>query len=374
MIHFSEITLCEIKMPLVEPFMISSGLTTERRIILLKLTDKDGVTVWSECVAGEKPNYFPETTDSAWLMLKNWLIPMLLGKTFQHPRDITKLFRNSTRGNTMAKAALEMASWALLAQKKNMSLSTLLGGTQTRLASGISIGIQDSPEILVKKSKDALARGYHKIKVKIKPGYDLAYIDALHKAFGDLSKVMVDANNAYTLLDLDTLRKIDDYGLMMLEQPLAWDDVFFHGQLQPHLKTPICLDESIVTTARAEEMIALKAGKIVNIKPGRMAGFSESCDTHDICRAAGIPVWCGGMLETGIGRAYNVALGSLPNFTLPGDLSETRRYWAHDVISPAWEMDADGMFPVPTGPGLGVEIDESRIRELTVRTETLVCA
>jgi o-succinylbenzoate synthase len=373
MIHLSQITLHEIKMPLIEPFMISSGLTTERRIILLKLTDKDGVAVWSECVAGEKPNYFPETTDSAWLTLKNWLIPMLLGKDFRHPRDIAKLFRNSTRGNTMAKAALEMASWCLLAKKQNLSLATLLGGTQTRLASGISIGIQDSPEILVKKAADALSRGYHKIKVKIKPGYDIAYIKALRTEFGDLSRVMVDANNAYTLSDLDTLREIDSYGLMMLEQPLAWDDVFFHGQLQKHLKTPICLDESIVTSARAEEMIALKAGKIINIKPGRMAGFSESCDTHDICKAAGVPVWCGGMLETGIGRAYNVALGSLPNFTLPGDLSETRRYWAHDVISHTWEMDADGMFAVPTGSGLGVEIDEVRIRELTVREETLRC-
>ncbi len=274
----------------------------------------------------------------------------------------------------MAKAALEMASWALLAQKQNMSLATLLGGTQTRLASGISIGIQDSPEILVKKAEDALTVGYHKIKVKIKPGYDITYLDALKHGFGDLSKFMVDANNAYTLLDLETLRKIDHYGLMMIEQPLAWDDVFFHGQLQPHIKTPVCLDESIVTTARAEEMIALKAGKIVNIKPGRMAGFSESCDTHDVCKAAGIPVWCGGMLETGIGRAYNVALGSLPNFVLPGDLSETRRYWAHDVIKHTWEMDSDGMFAVPTGPGLGVEIDEARIRELTVREETIRCA
>ncbi len=373
MIHFSRITLHEIGMPLVEPFMISSGLTTARRIILLKLTDKEGVSVWSECVVGEKPNYFPEITDTAWTMLAQCLIPMVLGKPYQHPRDIARLFRENVRGNTMAKAALEMGAWCLLAEKQNLSLSTLLGGTKTRLASGISLGIQDSPEQLLDKAEAALSRGYHKVKVKIKPGYDLAYIEALHRHFGELSRFMVDANNAYTLSDLDVLRKIDGYGLMMIEQPLAWDDVFFHGQLQSQLVTPICLDESIVTTARAAEMIALKAGKIVNIKPGRMGGFSESCDTHDICRAAGIPVWCGGMLETGIGRAYNVALGSLPNFTLPGDLSETRRYWAQDVISPAWEMDVDGMFGVPTGRGLGVEVDEDRIAALTVREASFVC-
>lgn len=373
MIHFSRITLHEIVMPLVEPFMISSGLTTERRIILLKLTDSENVSVWSECVVGEKPNYFPETTDTAWIMLTKWLIPMVLGKTFRHPRDIANLFRETTRGNTMAKAALEMGAWCLLAQKQGISLAALLGGTKTRLASGISLGIQDSPAQLVDKADAALSQGYHKVKVKIKPGYDLAYIQALHRRFGRLSRFMVDANNAYSLSHLNVLRELDGYGLMMIEQPLAWDDVFFHGQLQQHLVTPICLDESIVTTACAEEMIALNAGKIVNIKPGRMGGFSESCDTHDVCRAAGVPVWCGGMLETGIGRAYNVALGSLPNFTLPGDLSETRRYWAQDVISPAWEMDADGMFAVPTGPGLGVHVDASRISELTVREETCLC-
>lgn len=273
----------------------------------------------------------------------------------------------------MAKAALEMGAWCLLAQKQGISLAALLGGTKTRLASGISLGIQDSPAQLVDKADAALSQGYHKVKVKIKPGYDLAYIQALHRRFGSLSRFMVDANNAYSLSHLNVLRELDGYGLMMIEQPLAWDDVFFHGQLQQHLVTPICLDESIVTTACAEEMIALNAGKIVNIKPGRMGGFSESCDTHDVCRAAGVPVWCGGMLETGIGRAYNVALGSLPNFTLPGDLSETRRYWAQDVISPAWEMDADGMFAVPTGPGLGVHVDASRISELTVREETCLC-
>ncbi len=374
MIHFSRITLQEIRMPLVEPFMISSGLTTERRIILLKLTDKDGVSVWSECVVGEKPNYFPEITDTAWTMLSQCLIPMLLGKSYRHPRDIDHLFRDTVRGNTMAKAALEMGAWCLLAEKQGLSLSVLLGGTKTRLASGISLGIQDSPAQLVEKAEAALSRGYHKVKVKIKPGYDVAYVRALHQRFGDLSRFMVDANNAYRLSDLGLLQEIDGYGLMMIEQPLAWDDVFFHGQLQQHLVTPICLDESIVTTARAEEMIALKAGKIVNIKPGRMGGFSEACDTHDICRAAGIPVWCGGMLETGIGRAYNVALGSLPNFTLPGDLSETRRYWAEDVISPSWEMDADGMFAVPTGPGLGIQVDENRISALTVREASFVCS
>lgn len=373
MITLSRIRLCEICMPLVEPFMISSGLTTERRIILLELTDVEGVSVWSECVAGEKPNYFPETTDTAWLMLKHFLSPLVLGKTFQHPREIDALFRRTVRGNTMAKAAIEMGAWCLLAEKNGVSLSTLLGGTQKKLASGISLGIQEAPSELLAKVLSAKERGYHKVKVKIKPGYDLAYLDALRSVWGDLGQFMVDANNAYSLADIDTLLAMDQYGLMMIEQPLAWDDVFFHSKLQPKLRTPVCLDESIVTPARAEEMMALQAGKIVNIKPGRMGGFSASCTTHDLCQNAGIPVWCGGMLETGIGRAYNVALGSLPNFTLPGDLSETRRYWAEDVVSPAWEMDKDGFFGVPTGVGLGVQIDEARIARLTVREEVLLC-
>ncbi len=371
-IHLNQLVLREIHLPLVEPFRISSGVEELRRILLLELTDVDGLTVFAESVAGIEPNYAPETIDTVWLVLSRYIAPRVLNRRFENPSAVHEALQVNFRGHNMAKATLEMGCWALTAEKRGISLSELLGGTRERIATGISIGIQDSPAALVARAQAAFAEGYPKIKIKIKPGADLAYLAAVREALGPDAALMGDANNAYTPADFEHLRKMDAFNLLMLEQPLAWDDVYQHAALQRELRTPICLDESILNRDRAREMIELKAGKIVNIKPGRVGGFTESLAIHDMAVASGLPVWCGGMLESGIGRAYNVALASLPGFTMPGDLSPSKRYWHQDIVTPEWTMDAHGMVTVPRHlPGLGVTVDLDRIENLTVRTETL---
>ena len=370
-LQIDSITLREIRLPLVEPFRISSGVTTTRRILLLELIDADGVSTWSECVAGDFPNYSPESIDTATLAIREWLAPRVLGRRFETPGDVSAALAEDLRGHEMAQAAIEMGAWALAATKAGQSLSSLLGGTRKRIGTGISIGIQSSPEELAEKAGKALAEGYRKIKLKIKPSQDLDYLHAVRERLGPEAPLMADANNAYTLDDADHLVQLDDLDLVMVEQPLAWDDVARHAELQRRMRTPICLDESITNIARAEDMIRLRSGRIINIKPGRVGGFTASKAIHDLCEANDIPVWCGGMLESGIGRAYNVALASLPNFTIPGDVSPSSRYWARDVVSPEWTMDGDGWVDVPEGPGLGVEVDRERIETLTVQRETL---
>jgi o-succinylbenzoate synthase len=270
----------------------------------------------------------------------------------------------------MAKAAVEMGIWGVEATRLGMPLSRLIGGTRESIATGISLGIQKSPEALVEKAKAALDAGYRKVKIKIKPGSDVQFVRAVREALGPSAPLMADANNAYTLADVDALVALDDLGLMMIEQPLAWDDIVRHAELQRRMTTPICLDESIISLERAQDMVALGSGRIINIKPGRVGGFSSSIAIHDFCEANGIPVWCGGMLESGIGRAYNVALASLPNFLKPGDVSPSARYWERDVVTPEWTMGADGMVKVPLDqPGIGVTVDRDRIENLTVRVE-----
>ena len=370
-LQIDSITLREIQLPLVEPFRISSGVTTTRRILLLELIDAAGASTWSECVAGDFPNYSPESIDTATLAIREWLAPRVLGRRFETPAEVAAALSEDLRGHEMAQAAIEMGAWALAATKANQSLSSLLGGTRKRIGTGISIGIQSSPDELADKAEKALGEGYRKIKLKIKPGQDLDYLHTVRDRLGPDAPLMADANNAYTLADADHLVQLDDLDLVMVEQPLAWDDVARHAELQRRMQTPICLDESITNIARAEDMIRLRAGRIVNIKPGRVAGFTASKAIHDLCEANGIPVWCGGMLESGIGRAYNVALASLPNFTIPGDVSPSHRYWARDIVSPEWTMDADGWVDVPESPGLGVEVDRERIEALTVQKETL---
>ena len=370
-LQIDSITLREIRLPLVEPFRISSGVTTTRRILLLELVDADGVSTWSECVAGDFPNYTPESVDTATLAIREWLAPRVLGRRFETPEDMSAALAEDLRGHEMAQAAIEMGAWALAATQAGRSLSSLLGGTRKRIGTGISIGIQSSPEELADKAAKALGEGYRKIKLKIKPGQDLDYLHAVRERLGPEAPLMADANNAYTLDDADHLVQLDDLDLVMVEQPLAWDDVARHAELQRRMRTPICLDESITNIARAEDMIRLRSGRIINIKPGRVAGFAASRAIHDLCEANDIPVWCGGMLESGIGRAYNVALASLPNFTIPGDVSPSGRYWARDIVSPEWTMDGDGWVDVPEGPGLGVEVDRERIEALTVQRETL---
>jgi len=270
----------------------------------------------------------------------------------------------------MARAPLEMAAWSLAASRADVSLAKLIGGTRAQVETGISIGIQASPAALVERARDAVNAGYRKVKVKIAPHSDIEYVAAVREALGDAAPLMVDANNAYTMDDVQTLRQLDRFGLIMIEQPLDHEDIVQHAELQRALRTPICLDESITSLDRAQDMITLGSGRIVNIKPGRVGGFTQSIAIHDLCARHDVPVWCGGMLETGIGRAYNVALASLPNFTLPGDISPSARYWTRDIVTPEWTM-TDGRVTVPERAGLGVAVDVDRIDDLTVRTESL---
>ncbi|MEP6689915.1 MAG: o-succinylbenzoate synthase [Gemmatimonadaceae bacterium] len=372
MFCIDRLTLREIRLALKEPFRISSGVEHERRILLLEITDRDGATVWSECVAGSRPNYTPETIDTAWLAIREWLAPRLLGRSFSGPGAVHEVLAENVRGHNMAKAALEMGCWALASVIGQIPLSLLLGGTRDRVPTGISLGIQPKPELLVERARAAVDAGYRKIKLKIQPGQDVAFVRAVREALGPHVEIMCDANAAYTFADADHLVELDAFELIMLEQPLGADDLIKLAKLQQRMTTPICLDESITDVARAQDMIELESGRIINIKPGRVGGFTASKAIHDLCLGAGIPVWCGGMLESGVGRAYNVALASLPNFSLPGDLSPSARYWTRDIVDPAWTMDADGMVHVPrTQPGLGVTVDDALIESLTMRRELL---
>ena len=366
-LRVASIALREIRLPLREPFRISSGVVSERRIGLLELREADGAAVWAECVAGEFPNYSPETIDTAWLAIREWIAPRVLGQPFEHPSEIHGRLAADIRGHEMARAAVEMGCWALAAERERVPLARFLGGTREQVATGISIGIQATPAALAERALAALTAGYRKVKVKIQPGRDVEYVAAVRDALGAGAPVMADANAAYTLGDADHLVRLDGFGLTMIEQPLARDDLRRHAVLQRRLRTPICLDETITSADRAEDMIALGAGRIVNIKPGRVGGFTTSVAIHDLCRNHGVPVWCGGMLESGIGRSYNVALASLENFTMPGDLSPSARYWDRDVVKPEWTMNAEGMVTVPRGSGIGVAVDESRVDDLTVR-------
>jgi o-succinylbenzoate synthase len=369
MITLSRIRLREIRLPLKESFRISSGVISDRRILLLELTDANGVTTWSECVAGEAPNYTPETIDTAWMAITQWVAPRVLGTAFEQPGDVHVALDKDFRGHNMAKAAVEMGMWGLAATAAQLSLSRFIGGTRSSIATGISLGIERTPAALVAKARAAVAEGYRKVKIKIMPGSDVEFVRAAREELGPSAPLMADANNAYTLDDIDRLVELDTLDLMMIEQPLAWDDIVRHAELQKRLETPVCLDESITSLDRAVDMHTLGSGRIINIKPGRVGGFGPSIAIHDFCEQHGIPVWCGGMFESGIGRAYNVALASLSNFTKPGDVSPSARYWACDIVTPEWTMDSTGMVKVPLDqPGIGVVVDVNRVDNLTVRT------
>jgi O-succinylbenzoate synthase len=369
-LHLERLTLRELQLPLREPFRISSGTQRARRILLLELEDSDGTSVWSECVAPEEPNYNGEAIDTAWHAITHWVAPRVLGRSFANPSEVFPALQHNFRGHLMAKAAVEMGLWALDAERQGISLACRLGGHRSSVEVGISLGIQDSPAALVERAAQALREGYRKVKLKIEPGTDVPYVRAVREALGPEAPLMADANNAYTLADAEPLMQLDELGLMMIEQPLAWDDLRDHAALQRKLATPICLDESITSLERAEEMIERGSGRVVNIKPGRVGGFGPSLAIHDLCAAQGVPVWCGGMLESGVGRAYNVALASLPNFLKPGDISPSARYWERDVVTPEWTME-DGLMAVPSGPGIGVAVARDRIEQLTVREERL---
>ena len=370
-VRVDRITLREIRLALKEPFRISSGVVQDRRILLLELQDASGAIAWSECVAGESPNYSSETIDTAWLAIAQWVALRVLGRALAHPGELHAVLERDFREHRMAKAGVEMGCWGLAATLAGQPLARFIGGTRTQIATGISLGIQASPDALIEKVRAALAEGYRKVKIKIEPGHDVEWLTAVRRALGDDAHLMADANNAYTLDDTDRLVALDELDLMMIEQPLAHDDLVRHAELQRKLRTPICLDETITSLDRAQDMITLRSGRIINIKAGRVGGFAPSLAIHDLCESRGIPVWCGGMLESGIGRAYNVALASLPNFTLPGDVSPSARYWARDIVTPAWTM-RNGMVSVPLdAPGIGVAIDTEMIEAITVRREEL---
>ncbi len=357
-----ELRLC--RLPLVSFFETSFGRSYDRTFLLVRLQG-DGHEGWGEAVAEANPFYSSETTETAWHVISGFIAPRVLGVPFAHAREVFPALR-AIRGHHMAKAAVEMAAWDLHAKIAGVPLSQQLGGTQPRIASGVSIGIQDSLDQLAAKIEKELAAGYRRIKIKVKPGWDIDAAAMVRKRFGSIP-LMVDANAAYSLADASHLAGFDAFDLMMIEQPLDYDDVSDHAELQQRIETPICLDESIHTVRIARDAIRVGACKIINIKPGRVGGHLESIRLHDLCAQHGIPVWHGGMLETGIGRAHNIHLASLPNFTLPGDIAASQRYYQPDLIEPPIEVAADGTIAVPDGPGIGVSIVQERVEQATQR-------
>jgi o-succinylbenzoate synthase len=357
-----------LKLPLVHYFETSFTRIYDKHFLLVRAFG-DGVIGYGECVADQDPYYSAETNDTCWHIIRDFIAPRVVKTAFAHPRDVFPALK-AIRGHNMAKAAVEMAAWDLYARQQGQPLRQVLGGTRDRIASGVSIGIQDTLDQLVDKVERELAAGYQRIKIKIKPGWDLEAVERLRARFGAIP-LMVDANAAYTLQDAERLARLDAFDLMMIEQPLDYDDIADHASLQRRLKTAICLDESIKTVAAAREAITATACRIINIKPGRVGGFAESIRLHDLCASHAIPVWHGGMLESGIGRAANLHLASLPNFSLPGDIAASKRYFVPDLIEPGVEVASDGTIAVPQSPGLGVEIRDDRIASATLRSEIL---
>ena len=364
--RIDRIEMRHVKLVLIAPFVTSMGVEYDEEHIIVRV-DADGVTGWGESVAEGTPFYSYETVQTAWHILRDFLIPSVLGKDIASIDDAIALGAR-VRGHRMAKAGLEAALWDAFAKAEGKSLSTLLGGTRKRIDVGVSIGIQPSPAELVRKVDGYLGEGYRRIKIKIAPGSDLALVEAIRRKHPTVP-LQVDANSAYELSDIGIFRAMDPYGLLLIEQPLSCDDIYDHSKLQAELKTPICLDESIHSLADARAALELKSCRVINIKPGRVGGFTESKKIHDLCASMNIPVWHGGMLESGIGRAGNVALASLPNFTLPGDISASKRYYKEDIVDPAFEVAADGTMAVPTGPGIGVNVVMDRLDRVTVRRE-----
>lgn len=368
MLKIDAIHLREINMPLAYPFETSFGLTTARRILLVEI-ESGGLIAWGECVAGEHPYFSDETVDTAWIITETELAPRLLDVELQGGGSCPGLFRQ-VRGHRMAKAALENAAWDLEAQVEQVPLAQLLGGTRSVIACGVSIGIQPSVEQLMEKIATEVAAGYRRIKLKCKPGWDTQIFEAVRAHWPDIT-LSCDANSAYRMRDFDHIANWDQFNLLMIEQPLWHDDFYFHSMLQKRIKTAICLDESIRNRRDALAAIDMESCRILNIKVGRVGGFSEAIAVHNAAAERGIPVWCGGMLETGIGRAHNIALSSLPNFSLPGDVSASSRYWSEDIIEPAVTVSKEGEIVVPRTVGMGYAVQRDRIEALTVRRQTL---
>jgi O-succinylbenzoate synthase len=362
------IILRELRLPLVRPFETSFGVTRERRILLVEIRS-EGLVGWGECTAGERPFFSEESTDSAWQVIVDELGPMLAAESPAKGSECPQIFR-AVRGNRMAKAALENAIWDLEAQRERVSLSRLIGGTRAKIPCGVSLGIQPTILQLMEIIENELAAGYQRIKLKCKPGWDVEVFEQVRKRWPAIT-LSCDANSAYSLSDAEHLAKFDAFNLLMIEQPLWHDDFYFHAQLQKRLRTAICLDESIRNRRDAQAAIEMKSCRIINIKLGRVGGFSEAIAVHNAARERKIPVWCGGMLESGVGRAHNIALSTLENFTLPGDVSASARYWAEDIIEPEVTVSASGEIAVPDAPGRGYEVRSELVERLTVRKETI---
>jgi O-succinylbenzoate synthase len=355
-------------MPLVTPFETSFGRVVDRRMLLVE-AETDVVSGWGESVAGEGPYYGPETVETAWHILRDFLWPILKGREFSSASDVWEML-SPVRGHSMAKGALEAAIWDAESKQEGTPLWELLGGMRKEIPCGVSIGIKKTVEDLIATVEREMAAGYQRIKIKIKPGNDIEPVEKLRQRFPG-ARLMVDANSAYRLEDWPHLKRLEAYYLMMIEQPLGWDDLYSHAELQCKLDTPICLDECIHTEEHARAAIELGACRIINIKLGRVGGYTPARRIHDLCKAKQIPVWCGGMLESGIGRAHNIALSTLENFSLPGDVTASRRYWVEDIIEPEVTVTPQGTIRVPEGPGIGYSPRLERIEKLTARKEVL---
>ncbi|NOY98879.1 MAG: o-succinylbenzoate synthase [Chloroflexi bacterium] len=359
----TSLTLTHLRMPLVSHFETSFGRIYDRDSILVTIRS-EGLTGYGECVADRDPGYAYETSGTAWHILKDFIAPAILGQDVADPADFRRRVHH-IKGHPMAKAGVEMALWDLLGKRQGKSLRELLGGQRHKVDVGVSIGLQESPETLVGTVGEYLAQGYGRIKLKIKPGRDVGDVSAVRRAFPDL-KLQVDANSAYTLATAAALQPLDDLNLLLIEQPLAEDDLWDHHTLQKQFRTPLCLDESIISARHTRQALEMDACRIINIKAGRVGGLSEAVAIHDLCRERGVPVWCGGMLETGVGRASNLALASLPGFALPGDISASDRYYEQDITNERFTLNPDSTIDVPTAPGLGVTIDAAAVEHFAL--------
>ncbi len=368
MVKVEHIELYHVRLPLVQPFETSFGREDARDTVIVAVRS-EGLTGWGEAATSVGPWYEYETVETCWHVLRDFLGPRVAGQEVSSPDDVAHLM-GPVRGHHLAKMGLEAAVWDLLGQAHGRSVASLLGGVREQVPVGVSIGVQTSVPALLERIEEYWAQGYSRIKIKIKPGWDVDVVRQVRARFPGVP-VMVDANSAYTLADADRLVVLDDYDLMMIEQPLPYDDLVDHAELQRRLRTPICLDESVPSLAAARAALALGSGRIVNIKPGRVGGLTVARAIHDLCREHGWPVWCGGMLETGIGRAHNVALASLPGFTLPGDISASARYFHEDIVEPAFVVNDDGTMTVPSGPGIGVAVVPKRLATATQRRTTV---
>lgn len=364
----TRLNLYHLRMTLQNPFETSFGRIDTRDCVLVEAFDNELVG-YGECVADRDPGYSYETSETVWHILRDFLVPAILNKELKSPVDIhdhTKF----VRGHSMAKSGLEMALWDIKGKREGRSLREMLGGVRTKVDVGVSVGIQESPQVLVQVVDGYLAQGYNRIKIKIKPGRDVKEVQAVRKAHPDL-RLQVDANSAYSLETASSLLPLDELGLLLIEQPLAEDDLWDHSRLQKRFSTPICLDESILSVRHARQALEMGACQVINIKVGRVGGLSEAIAIHDLCQARGVPVWCGGMLETGVGRAANLALASLPDFVLPGDISASDRYYAEDITRERFTLNPDSKIDVPDGPGLGVHIDAEALKRAALKTLSL---